>query len=229
MAKFQKGISGNPNGRAKGSRNRATMLFEQIFDEKLFGVDRKADAIISKVIEQAVNGDTACIRLCFDRLAPSRKDRPVYFELPKMQEAKDAVNASAAIVAAVAGGDLTPEDAKHFLGWLTVSAVRHQFRIAQDGVERSAQLVAHVGENCDLCWLASSSCRLLSWISSNKRTFSIAIEAWSAKVARSSTCFWVKDRTSLRVKTRRPIGVPSRRSGTPSIVRKLNRRAASTS
>src|SRR5262245_3378332 len=85
MAKFQKGQSGNPNGRAKGSRNGATMLVEQIFDEKLFGVDRKADAIISKVIEQAVNGDTACIRLCFDRFAPARKDRPVYFALPKMQ------------------------------------------------------------------------------------------------------------------------------------------------
>src|SRR5262249_45815344 len=28
---FQKGQSGNPNGRAKGSRNRATMLVEQIF------------------------------------------------------------------------------------------------------------------------------------------------------------------------------------------------------
>src|SRR5262245_10639820 len=89
MAKFQKGQSGNPNGRAKGRRNRATMLVEQIFDEKLFGVDRKADAIISKVIEQAANGDTACIRLGFDRFAPARKDRPVYFALPKMQEAKD--------------------------------------------------------------------------------------------------------------------------------------------
>ena len=92
-------------------RRETFRLVEQIFDEKLFGVDRKADAIIGKVIEQAANGDTACIRLCFDRLAPSRKDRPVFFELPKMQEAKDAVNASAAIVAAVAGGDLTPSEA----------------------------------------------------------------------------------------------------------------------
>ena len=33
-----------------------------------------------------------------------------------------------------------------------------------------------------MCWLASASCRLLSWISSNSRTFSIAIAAWSAKV-----------------------------------------------
>src|SRR5262249_31037869 len=110
MAKFQKGQSGNPNGRAKGSRNRATMLAEQIFGEKFFGVDRKADAIISKVIEQAANGDTACIRLCLDRFAPARKDRPVYFALPKMQEAKDAVHASAGIVDAVATGELTPSE-----------------------------------------------------------------------------------------------------------------------
>jgi hypothetical protein len=44
-------------------------------------------------------------------IAPVRKDRPVYFALPKMAEAKDAVAASAAIVAAVAAGDLTPAEA----------------------------------------------------------------------------------------------------------------------
>ena len=30
------------------------------------------------------------------------------------------------------------EYAKHFLGWLAVSAVRHQFGIAKDGIERRA-------------------------------------------------------------------------------------------
>src|SRR4029077_3219458 len=43
----------------------------------------------------------------------------------------------------------------------------------------------------DLCWLASSSCRLLSWISSNNRTFSMAIAAWSAKVVTNSICLSV--------------------------------------
>jgi hypothetical protein len=42
---------------------------------------------------------------------PVRKDRPVFFELPNMKDAKDAVSASAAIVAAVASGDLTPMEA----------------------------------------------------------------------------------------------------------------------
>ena len=42
--------------------------------------------------------------------------------------------------------------------------------------------------NCDLFSLAIRSCRFLSWISSNSRTFSIAITAWSAKVVTSSIC-----------------------------------------
>jgi len=39
------------------------------------------------------------------------KDRPVCFELPRMTESKDAASASAAIVAAVAAGELTPMEA----------------------------------------------------------------------------------------------------------------------
>src|SRR5262249_49937865 len=42
------------------------------------------------------------------------------------------------------------EDTKHPLGWLTISAVRHQFGIAQDRVERRAQLVAHIGQELRL-------------------------------------------------------------------------------
>ena len=111
MAKFRKGASGNPDGRPKGSRNRATILADQLFDEKLFGEDNKAAALIDKAIQMAESGDTACMRLVFERIAPVRKDRPVYFELPKMAEAKDAVTASAAIVTAVAAGELTPTEA----------------------------------------------------------------------------------------------------------------------
>src|SRR5690348_1496195 len=42
------------------------------------------------------------------------------------------------------------EDAEHFLGRLAVSAIRHQFGIAEDGVERGAQLMAHIGEELRL-------------------------------------------------------------------------------
>jgi hypothetical protein len=136
MAKFKKGQSGNPNGRAKGSRNSATILADQIFDEKLFGADKKAEVLISKAIALAEGGDTACLRLCFERIAPARKDRPVHFPLPKMEEAKDAVNASASIVAAVAGGELTPSEAAELSKVVdsyarTLQAVEHEERLSK--------------------------------------------------------------------------------------------------
>src|SRR5215469_1580643 len=40
--------------------------------------------------------------------------------------------------------------AEHPFGRFTVSAVRHQFGVAQDGVKRRAQLMAHVGEELRL-------------------------------------------------------------------------------
>ena len=59
----------------------------------------------------AKGGDGPALRLCIERLAPARKHRPVWFDFPEMKEAKDAVKASAAIVAAIAAGDITPSEA----------------------------------------------------------------------------------------------------------------------
>src|SRR5215467_16106204 len=104
MAKFRKGQSGNPNGKPKGCRNATTILFDELLKSN-------ATELIEKVIEMAKDGDGPALRLCIERLAPARKDRPVWFDLPEMKEARGAVNASAAIVAAVAAGHLTPSEA----------------------------------------------------------------------------------------------------------------------
>ena len=57
---------------------------------------------------------------------------------------------------------------------------------------------------------------------SNNRAFSIAITAWSANVVTSSICFSVNGFTSLRTSANTPMVVPSRSSGTPRFVLKLN-------
>src|SRR5262249_19972524 len=44
----------------------------------------------------------------------------------------------------------TLEDAQHLLRRLAVSAVRHQFGVAQDGVERRAQLMTLIGKELRL-------------------------------------------------------------------------------
>ncbi|HEY7663621.1 MAG TPA: DUF5681 domain-containing protein [Xanthobacteraceae bacterium] len=101
---FQKGQSGNPAGRPRGSRNRSALLLENV----LAG---DAEAIARRAIDMAKDGDVAAIRMCMDRLLPPRRSDAVAFELPPLDTAADTVAASAAIVAAVAAGDLTPSEA----------------------------------------------------------------------------------------------------------------------
>jgi hypothetical protein len=101
---FQKGESGNPAGRPRGARNRATVLMENLFADD-------AEAIGRKAIELAKAGEIAALRMCLDRLVPARKDEPVVFELPPLDTAADSVAAAATVVAAVAAGELTPSEA----------------------------------------------------------------------------------------------------------------------
>ena len=69
-----------------------------------------------KAIETALAGDTVALRLCLDRIAPARKDAPVSFALPAMTTARDAATAAAAVLEAVALGDLTPHEAAQIMG-----------------------------------------------------------------------------------------------------------------
>lgn len=101
---FQPGQSGNPAGRPKGARNKTTLAVEAL-------LDGEAEAISRKAIAMAKDGDMTAIRLCMDRIVPPRKDRPIPFPMPKMETAADAVKASAAVIAAVAEGELTPSEA----------------------------------------------------------------------------------------------------------------------
>ena len=101
---FEPDQSGNPAGQPKGSRNKATLAVEAL-------LDGEAEEITRKVIELAKKDDLVAIRLCLERIAPPRKDRPVLFALPPLGKPEDTVNAFAAIVATVASGQLTPTEA----------------------------------------------------------------------------------------------------------------------
>jgi hypothetical protein len=101
---FQKGQSGNPAGRPHGSRNKATVLMQNL-------LEGESEAIARKAIEMAKGGDMAAIRMCMDRLAPARRGAAISCELPPVETSGGAVAAMAAIIAAVAAGDVTPAEA----------------------------------------------------------------------------------------------------------------------
>jgi hypothetical protein len=64
-------------------------------------------------------------------------------------------------------------------------------------------------------------------VSDSRRTFWIAITAWSANVATSSRSRVENGRTSVRHMTNTPTGSPSRSMGTPKMLRKPNTCCAS--
>lgn len=102
--RFKPGQSGNPAGKAKGTRHRVTLAIEAL-------LEGEAETLTRKAIDLALGGDMTALRLCLERLAPARRDRPVTFDLPKIESTADLPKATQAILEAVSSGELTPSEA----------------------------------------------------------------------------------------------------------------------
>jgi hypothetical protein len=107
---FQPGQSGNPKGKPKGCRAKATMAVLEL-------LDGEAEALTRKAVEKALEGDTTALRLCLERLAPPRKDSPIALAgLPKIEGTSDLPKATSTILEAVARGDITPSEGQALAG-----------------------------------------------------------------------------------------------------------------
>ena len=104
-SRWKKGQSGNPNGRAAGSRNRATLALETLLE----GESDRAHSEGDRARPGGRHGRAAS--LPGSGYLPPRKDSPVAFDLPEMKKVDDAVSAMGALVKAVGQGDLTPTEA----------------------------------------------------------------------------------------------------------------------
>lgn len=83
-------------------------------DDVFSALAEKAKAIAEKVAELAAAGDIPAARLALDRIAPAPKERAVRFRMPELRSADDLPAAVAAVVSAVARGDLTPSEGAQF-------------------------------------------------------------------------------------------------------------------
>ena len=104
---FQPGQSGNPKGRPRGSRNRATLLAQELLGDE-------GETIMRKAIELAKKGDKLALKLCLERIVP-RPGRTVEIDLPAVKKADDLVAACAAVIDSAAAGQLTLQEAREFM------------------------------------------------------------------------------------------------------------------
>lgn len=112
-------------GRTPGSRHKTTMAIQSLLEGEHEKLTRKA-------IDMALGGDTTALRLCLDRIAPARKDAPISFELPSIKAVADTIAASAALLDAVAAGDVTPDEAGRVMALL----VSHKSLVETGDLER---------------------------------------------------------------------------------------------
>jgi hypothetical protein len=116
---FEKGRSGNPGGRQRGSRNKATLAAAAL----LAG---ESEALTRKAVEMALAGDPTAMRLCMERVLPPCRERTVKFSLPPIEaartgetcgpSARDVSLAMNAVTTALARGEITPGEAERIAG-----------------------------------------------------------------------------------------------------------------
>ena len=58
------------------------------------------------------------LRLCFERIVPPRRDRPISVKLPHIEVPQDVVRASAEVLRSVSEGTITPSEGQAVLALL---------------------------------------------------------------------------------------------------------------
>ena len=147
---FAPGQSGNPAGRPKGARNRATVAAEAL-------LEGEAETLTRKAVELALAGDVTALRLCLERVVPPRKDRAVAFDLPAVVKADDAAQALGAVLAAVADDTITPSEAVALAG--LIEAQRRAIGLEVDQPATPQLNIRFVSPESRPGDLAHSSCR----------------------------------------------------------------------
>jgi hypothetical protein len=123
--RFSSGQSGNPAGRPKGSRNKATLVAAALLEEA-------TGPVVAQAIETALAGDGPMLRTLVQAMFPKNPGRSIELDIPEGSWG-DPVVFLEATMRAVALGDVTPQEAALLarLASVMVQAQRMKLRIDQ--------------------------------------------------------------------------------------------------
>jgi hypothetical protein len=110
--RWKKGESGNPQGYRRGSKHRATLFAQALFDGE-------SEELVRTVIEAAKGGDMAAAKLCLDRICAPIKSRPIQFKLPALRTVSDALSAMTLIIDGAARGEILADEAEALTGMVS--------------------------------------------------------------------------------------------------------------
>jgi hypothetical protein len=138
---FKPGQSGNPAGRAVGSRNKKTLAAEA----RLF---EHAQELVDNLVERAKNGEPAAMRLAMERILPAGRGRPLPIELPPVRSAADADAAAAVIMDALKHGALSAREAVDLINVVAAlsrltGTIEYIKMIARREVAKAAQTLGY--------------------------------------------------------------------------------------
>ncbi len=115
MAGFKKGETGNPKGRSKGSRNKATLAALALLEGDL-------EAITQVCVDKAKEGDMMAVKLILDKVIPNAKERRLSVKLPQVEGVANIPAVLAAVLESVSNGELTPGEGQ------TITAMLETYR-----------------------------------------------------------------------------------------------------
>ena len=127
--RLKPGQSGNPAGKAPGTRNKVSVLAMKLLSES-------AEDVIATVLAAAKDGDIAACKLVLDRISPPSKDAPVTFSRVQIETAADVAAAMNVVLEATAAGELTPSEGA------TVAGIIENRRRAIETVELQQRVEA---------------------------------------------------------------------------------------
>lgn len=115
---FQPGQSGNPAGKPKGTKHKATLAVATL-------LEGETEALTRKAVELALEGDTTALKMCLDRISPPLKSvsPPIKLNMDAPQTLADTAKA---FIQAASNGELSPDIATQL-----VSAIASVARVEE--------------------------------------------------------------------------------------------------